>query len=165
MFSLFSHWVFFLVALFCLQHHPALCTIFAGSVAISDLSLLCGTSVLCTRSDPPVIPLTPLPGIHTAIYSRPPSNNSMHLLTSPSGNTHNLLQVSLASAVSLATSAILALCGSDPDPLRTPHSLVATFAPSNLHTLGSSRTLGNKYLFCPLGSRRCSNDSASCCSL
>ena len=131
MFSLFSHCVLFLVALFCLQHHPALCTILTGSVAISNLSPLCGTSVLRTHSDPPAIQgdsLTPLLGIHTAIHSLPPSDNPMHLRTSPSGNSHNLLQVSLASA-SLATSALLAL-------LQRP-LLLATFALLEAHALSA----------------------------
>ena len=99
--------------------------------------------------------------------SLPSSDNILCLLASPSDNTHSLLQVSLASA-SLATSAILALSGSDPGPLSAPRSLAATFAPSDLRTLGSSRTLSNKYSFCPLGSRHSPIDSdslAGCCLL
>ena len=91
--------------------------------------------------------------------SLPSSDNILCLLASPSDNTHSLLQVSLASA-SLAAAAILTLSGSDPGPLSAPRSLEVIFAPSDLRTLGSSSTLGNKYSFCPLGSRRCSNDSA-----
>ena len=82
-----------------------------------------------------------------------PSDNPMRLLASPSDITHNFLQVALASA-SFATSAILALSGSDPGPLSAPRSLAVTFAPSDLRTLGSSRTLGNNNSFCPPGSRR-----------
>ena len=70
--------------------------------------------------------LTPLPVIHTTINSLPPSENLLCLLGSPSGNTYNLL-LAFAS-VSFATSAILALFGSDLSPLSTPCSLVATFA-------------------------------------
>ena len=140
------------------------------SITISNPSPLCGTSVLRTRSDLPAIQgnsLTPLPVIHTATNSLPPSDNPMRLLASPSDITHNFVQVALASA-SLATSAILALSGSDPGPLSAPRSLAATFAPSDRRTLGSSRTLGNNNSFCPPGSRRTHIDSdslAGCCSL
>ena len=103
--------------------------------------------------------MDPLLVIHTAIHSLPLSDNFLRLHANPSGNTHNLLQVSLASA-SLATSAILALSGSDLGPLSAPHSLAATFAPSDLHSLGSSHTLGNRVYSCPLGSCRSPIDSS-----
>ena len=118
---------------FFLQHHPAFCTLLV-CLSESNLSPHCGTSVICACSDLPAIQgnsLMPLPVIHMAIHSLPLSDNLLHLLASPSGNTHNLLQISLASA-SLATSVILAL------------------SCSNLRSPGSSCTLGNKD--CPLGS-------------
>ena len=136
---------------FFLQHHPAFCTLLA-CLSESYLSPHCGTSVICAHSDLPAIQgnsLMPLPVIHTAIHSLPLSDNLLRLLASSSGNTHNLLQISLAS-VSLATSVILALSGSNFGPLSTPHSLAATFAASNLRSPGSSCTLGTKD--CPLGS-------------
>ena len=86
----------------------------------------------------------PLPVIHKAIYSLPPSDNLLRLFASSSGNTHNLLQISLASA-SLATSVILALSGSDPFPLSTPRSLAVTFAPVTFALLVAHTLLAIEY--------------------
>ena len=61
-----------------------------------------------------------------AIHSLPLSDNFLRLHANPSGNTRNLLQVSLAS-VSLATSVLLTL-------LRQP-SLLATFTLLAAHAL------------------------------
>ena len=80
-----------------------------------------------------------------------PAPLTIHTVSYKSHLPQRLLQPqrsSLSLAAILARSALLALL----------HEV--TFAPSDLRTLGSSSTLGNKYSFCPLGSRRCSNNSA-----
>ena len=84
----------------------------------------------------------PLPMIHTAIHSLPPSNKCLCLPSSLPGNMHSLLQVPLAclsaschfsNSHSLWQMFCVHVC-----LLSASRSLVVTFGPSDVHSPGSS---------------------------
>ena len=111
----------------------------------------------------------PLPMIHTAIHSLPPSNKCLCLPSSLPGNTHSLLQVpfacfSASCHVSNSHSLWQMFC-MHACPLSAPQSLVVAFAPSDVRSPGSSHY---KISCWCLGSHRSLIDFdslAGCCSL
>ena len=138
----------FLVALF-LQHHPALCTNLSGSPLQYVIHLhFAACQYHATRSNPRRSTWQ-----YTASSKRQSSVSHCQPLWHTLTHWHTCLSVScnFSNLRSLWQRSWSAQCSS--------------LSCGDLRTLGSSHTLGNKYSFWPLGSRCCSNDYASCCSL
>ena len=161
----FCLWVFIFLMLLSsfLQHHQALLhTSHSLSVVISTLSSRCSTSLLHACSDLLAIQgdsLTPLPVVHKVINSLfTLSDNPLRLLASPSGNMHDLLQVSLPSAPFETLSNPRSLWQwswpAQHSSLSCSNLIAVTFAPSDPCFSGSSSSLGNKISSCRLGSHR-----------